>query len=74
MRYWYARLQANKIIYGSYSPKKTAKPSRTAEHPTMKPIPYLLSGLNKRIAAKRDIVIDLFLGSGSTMVAAHQLK
>jgi len=39
----------------------------------MKPIPLCEKAIND--ASKlHDIVMDLFLGSGSTMVAAHQLK
>jgi len=42
-------------------------------HPTMKPIPLCEKAIND--ASKiNDIVFDLFLGSGSTMVASHQLK
>lgn len=42
-------------------------------HPTMKPIPLCEKAIND--ASKvNDIVLDLFFGSGSTMVAAHQLN
>jgi DNA modification methylase len=42
-------------------------------HPTMKPIPLCEKAIED--ASKiNDKVLDLFLGSGSTMVAAHQLK
>jgi site-specific DNA-methyltransferase (adenine-specific) len=42
-------------------------------HPTMKPIPLIENALNNSsVIGMR--VLDLFLGSGSTMVAAHQLK
>jgi DNA modification methylase len=42
-------------------------------HPTMKPIPLIENAINNssKIAMT---VLDLFLGSGSTMVAAHQLN
>lgn len=49
------------------------RPSRSDEHPTMKPIPLCSKPL-KNSSAIGDIVLDVFLGSGSTMVAAHQLK
>jgi len=42
-------------------------------HPTMKPVPLIENALNKS-SKERMSVLDLFLGSGSTMVAAHQLK
>jgi DNA modification methylase len=42
-------------------------------HPTMKPIPLIENALN--YSSKEGMnVLDLFLGSGSTMVASHQLK
>lgn len=40
-------------------------------HPTQKPIKLAEKCIKNH---KVDIVLDLFLGSGSTMVAAHQLK
>lgn len=49
------------------------KPSRNAEHPTMKPI-LLLAPLIENSSKVGEIVADGFLGSGSTMVASHQLK
>ncbi len=42
-------------------------------HPTMKPI-ELISFAFKNSSKLNDIVLDLFLGSGSTMVASHQLN
>lgn len=42
-------------------------------HPTQKPVE--LAGLAiENITLENEIVLDLFLGSGSTMVASHQLK
>jgi DNA modification methylase len=42
-------------------------------HPTMKPIPLIENALIN--SSKEGMsVLDLFLGSGSTMVASHQLK
>jgi DNA modification methylase len=42
-------------------------------HPTMKPIPLIENAL-KNSSKVGMSVLDFFLGSGSTMVAAHQLK
>jgi DNA modification methylase len=42
-------------------------------HPTMKPIPLIENALNNSSKEGMNI-LDLFLGSGSTMVASHQLK
>tara|TARA_R110002020_G_scaffold231553_2_gene442737 strand:+ start:81 stop:1271 length:1191 start_codon:yes stop_codon:yes gene_type:complete len=49
------------------------RPQKSDLHPTMKPIEVVENGL-KHSSKQSDIVLDLFLGSGSTMVAAHQLK
>jgi len=49
------------------------KPNRNGEHPTMKPVPLI--GLQVGNSSKQnEIVIDAFGGSGTTMVACHQLK
>ena len=50
-----------------------ARPKRNEEHPTMKPI-QLLSYLITNSSKSGDLIGDGFLGSGSTMVASHQLK
>jgi DNA modification methylase len=42
-------------------------------HPTQKPIQVPTKAINNSSKAN-DLILDLFLGSGSTMVAAHQLK
>jgi site-specific DNA-methyltransferase (adenine-specific) len=49
------------------------RPSRSEEHPTMKPIPLCSKPLENS-SKIGDIILDVFLGSGSTMVASHQLK
>jgi len=43
------------------------------EHPTMKPI-EMLQDFILQSSKENDLILDLFLGSGSTMVASHQLK
>lgn len=49
------------------------KPSRNAEHPTMKPI-ELFAYQIKNSSKIGDIVIDAFGGSGTTMVACQQIN
>jgi len=49
------------------------RPLRNAEHPTMKPVGlcgYLIGNSSK----EGDIVLDLFGGSGSTLIACEQLN
>ena len=65
--------------HGWYSDRKQTtvlefdRPSRNAEHPTMKPIP-LFSYLIGNSSKQGDIVADAFGGSGTTMVACHQMN
>jgi len=47
--------------------------TKTRVHPTQKPT-ELAKWFFEKWGNKNDLVADLFLGSGSTMVAAHQLK
>lgn len=49
------------------------KPLKNDLHPTMKPI-NLLSDLIRNSSRKEEIVLDLFGGSGSTLITAEQLK
>ena len=42
-------------------------------HPTQKPVELAAMAI-ENITMKNENILDLFLGSGSTMVAAHQLK
>lgn len=47
------------------------RPSRSAEHPTMKPVP-LFDYQIKNSSKKGDAVLDLFGGSGTTIVCCEQ--
>lgn len=51
---------------------RESKPSRNGEHPTMKPLP-LLRHYIENSSRSNNIVLDPFLGSGSTLIAAEQL-
>ena len=48
------------------------KPLRSADHPTMKPLP-LMGRLIRNSTRQGEVVLDLFGGSGSTLMAAERL-
>lgn len=47
------------------------KPNKNEEHPTMKPIDLLVQ-LIKNSSKENQLIVDLFGGSGSTLIAAEQ--
>lgn len=47
------------------------KPKRNADHPTMKPV-ALIVRMIRNSSRQRDTVLDVFGGSGSTLIAAHK--
>lgn len=47
------------------------RPSRSSEHPTMKPLALCQRSI-KNSTKEKDIVLDIFLGSGSTLIACEQ--
>lgn len=49
------------------------KPSKSDLHPTMKPIPLIARNIENS-SREGEIVLDLFGGSGTTMMAAEQLN
>lgn len=60
--------------YGDHSQTSVLeydKPSRNAEHPTMKP-PELIAHCLRNSSRVGDVVLDAFGGSGSTLVACEQ--
>lgn len=48
------------------------KPSSSSEHPTMKPIPLIAYQIENS-SKKGDLVLDMFGGSGSTLIACEKL-
>ena len=48
------------------------KPKRSAQHPTMKPIPLLAYPIKTALNSPNGVVMDLFGGSGSTLIACEQ--
>jgi DNA modification methylase len=49
------------------------KPARNADHPTMKPL-KLIGRFIKNSSRDNELILDMFGGSGSTMMAAEQLN
>lgn len=45
------------------------KPSRSEEHPTMKPVELMIRAIKNHSVG---LILDLFLGSGSTLIACEQ--
>ena len=67
------------LYHGKFGGQKTlrgdvwqTKRQKNTVHPTMKPIEIIEMALNDNTDKKN--IYDAFLGSGSTMVASHQLK
>lgn len=50
---------------------RAERPARNAEHPTMKPVALILEMLENS-TRRGDRVLDLFGGSGSTLIACHK--
>lgn len=58
-----------KIVHGGFVNSDGGK----RLHPTQKPV-KLVDEIIKDLANNSNLILDLFLGSGTTMVASHQLK
>lgn len=64
-----------RMIYSDDVPKDVLefdKPQRSVDHPTMKPVP-LIGYLIKNSTRRGETVLDVFGGSGTTLIAAEQL-
>lgn len=72
---WFGWADSGTSFYGDRTQSNVwdiERPKKSADHPTMKPITLIARALN-HASRKDDIVLDLFLGSGTTMVASEQL-
>jgi len=49
------------------------RPKKSEGHSTMKPVGLVAKGITNS-SKSEDLILDLFIGGGSTMVAAHQLN
>ena len=66
------------VFYGNGEFKNTSvwefdRPTRSVEHPTMKPV-ALLCEILLNATKEKDTVLDTFGGSGSTLIACEQLN
>lgn len=64
--HWYADRKQTSVL-------EFDKPSRSEEHPTMKPV-ALFAYLVRNSSRPGDLVLDPFAGSGTTVMACEQLK
>lgn len=69
------RVPSYEVVYAGIDDHTTVwrfeKPSKNADHPTMKPIGLCAKAIRNSCPAK-GIVLDMFLGSGSSLIAAEQ--
>lgn len=73
---WFGWVDNGTSFYGDRKQTNVwdiARPKKSPEHPTMKPVELVSKAIN-HASRKDDVVLDLFAGSGTTMVAAHQTK
>jgi DNA modification methylase len=64
-RGWYGGNDATSVF-------EVPRPKASPEHPTSKPV-ALVAPMIKNSSRSREIILDPFLGSGSTLIAAEQL-
>lgn len=72
---WFGWVDNGTSFYGDRTQTNVwdiPRPKASDEHPTMKPVELVAKAI-EHASRKDDIVLDLFLGSGTTMVAAEQL-
>jgi len=75
---WYGWKNGNSRLHPLADRKQTdvwdfERPSRSDEHPTMKPIPLVARAIENS-SKFNNIVLDLFGGSGTTLIASEQLN
>lgn len=56
---------------GAWNTLKTGRMDELQLHPTVKPVQMIADAI-KDCSGRGDIVLDLFGGSGSTLIAAHK--
>jgi DNA methylase len=67
----HGRYRTNVWQYRGANSRKPGRLEELALHPTVKPVQMIADAI-KDVSARRSIVLDLFGGSGSTLIAAHK--
>ncbi|MEP7173812.1 MAG: DNA methyltransferase [Aestuariivirga sp.] len=67
----HGRYRTNVWEYAGVNSLKAGRMDELAMHPTVKPVAMIADAI-KDVSKRNDIVLDLFGGSGSTLIAAHK--
>jgi DNA modification methylase len=67
----HGRYRTNVWQYRGVNTLKSGRMEELSLHPTVKPVQMIADAI-KDVSARGDIVLDLFGGSGSTLIAAHK--
>lgn len=67
------RAREYEVVHADTTVWRVDRPVRSEDHPTMKPIEVPARGI-RNSSQSGDIVLDSFLGAGSTLMAAEQLE
>ena len=67
----HGRYRTNVWQYRGVNTLKAGRMDELALHPTVKPVQMIADAI-KDVSARNGIVLDLFGGSGSTLIAAHK--
>ena len=67
----HGRYRTNVWQYRGVNTLKAGRMAELALHPTVKPVQMIADAI-KDVSGRGDIVLDLFGGSGSTLIAAHK--
>jgi DNA modification methylase len=69
----YGRYRTNVWNYRGVNSASATRMEELAMHPTVKPVQMIADAI-KDVSARGDVVLDLFGGSGSTLIAAEKTK
>lgn len=67
----HGRYRTNVWEYKGMNSRSAKRTEELALHPTVKPVQMIADAI-RDVTARGDIVLDIFAGSGSTLIAAHK--